>query len=339
MSTTTFSRRHALGLAALLTGATTIAACGQDKDSGASAGGEVTEIKVGYIADYNGGSLMAIANDQDLWSKYGLKAELSTFTNGPLQIQALGTKDLDFGYIGSGAMWLPASGKATVLTLNSTSNADRVIARSGITSVKDLAGKKVGVPEGTSGDLILQLALEKEGMSLEDIDKVAMDPTTVVSAFSAGQIDAAGIWYPLLGTIKEQVPDLVELAGDEDFKDTMAFPSASVMRTDVDDDTALKMAKVLRDAIDFRAKDQEKTIELTAALIKADPATLKADADYANYYDSSQLQELTDDGTIVKWLNALAEFNVKAGKLTDPADAAQWYASEIFTQAGQGGAK
>ncbi|WP_167202547.1 aliphatic sulfonate ABC transporter substrate-binding protein [Actinomyces respiraculi] len=339
MSTTTFSRRHALGLAALVTGATTIAACGEDEDVQSAAGTEATKIKVGYIADYNGASLMAIANDQDLWSTHGLEAELSTFTNGPLQIQALGTKDLDFGYIGSGAMWLPASGKAMVLSLNSTSNADRVIAQPGITSIKDLAGKKVGVPEGTSGDLILQLALEKGGMTLDDIEKVAMDPTTVVSAFSAGQIDAAGIWYPLLGTIKEQVPDLVELAKDEDFKDTMAFPSASVMRTDIDDDTALKMAKVLREAIDFRAHNQDKTIELTAALIKADPATLKSDADYANYYDSAQLQELTDDGTIVTWLNALAEFYVKAEKLTDPADASQWYASEFFTQAGEGGTK
>ena len=36
-----------------------------------------------------------------------------------------------------------------------------------------------------------------------------MDPATVVSAFSSGQVDAAGIWYPLIDTIKAQVPDLV----------------------------------------------------------------------------------------------------------------------------------
>ncbi len=34
----------------------------------------------------------------------GLKSEYSTFTNGPLQIQALGSGNLDFGYIGPGAM-------------------------------------------------------------------------------------------------------------------------------------------------------------------------------------------------------------------------------------------
>ncbi|MDO5729955.1 MAG: ABC transporter substrate-binding protein [Actinomycetaceae bacterium] len=88
----------------------------------------------------------------------------------------------------------------------------------------DLKGKKVGVPEGTSGDTILTLALEKNGMTVDDIDRVPMDPATVVPAFSAGQIDAAGIWYPLVDTIKEQVPDLVELAQDSDFEDTMAFP-------------------------------------------------------------------------------------------------------------------
>ena len=75
-------------------------------------------IRVGYIADYFGTSLTAIANDQGLWAKHGLEPELKVFTNGPIQIQALGAGSLDFGYVGPGALWLPASGKAKIVAMN-----------------------------------------------------------------------------------------------------------------------------------------------------------------------------------------------------------------------------
>src|SRR5690625_4489932 len=77
-----------------------------------------------------------------LWEENGLTANLQTFTNGPLQIQALGTGDLDFGYIGPGAMWLPASGQSKVIIVNGVGQADRVIAQPDIESIDDLAGKQ-----------------------------------------------------------------------------------------------------------------------------------------------------------------------------------------------------
>src|SRR5262245_3044459 len=160
-----------------------------------SSAGDGQEVRFGYIADYNGASLLAIAAKQGYWDDEGLTPELKVFTNGPLQIQALGAGDLDFGYIGPGAFWLPASGQSKIVAINTLTFADRVIAQPGIRSVKDLKGKRVGVPEGTSGDMVLNLALADAGLSAKDIEKVPMDPSTVVSAFVSGQIDAAGIWY------------------------------------------------------------------------------------------------------------------------------------------------
>ena len=116
--------------------------------------GDLTEVTYGYIPDFNGASLLD--GETGLWEENGLKVTTQTFTNGPLQIQALGTGDLDFGYIGPGAMWLPASGKAKVVTVNGVGQADRVIAQPGIAAIEDLAGKKVAIPEGTSGDMIVQ---------------------------------------------------------------------------------------------------------------------------------------------------------------------------------------
>ena len=107
------SRRSLIGGLAAAPALTALTACG-----GSGGGSGTTEITYGYIPDFNGASLLAIADDKGLWEENGLEATLQTFTNGPLQIQALGTGDLDFGYIGPGAMWLPASGKAKVITVN-----------------------------------------------------------------------------------------------------------------------------------------------------------------------------------------------------------------------------
>jgi NitT/TauT family transport system substrate-binding protein len=227
-------KRGIVAAVAVLALALTGCASNSPGGNGSSASGEavapeeLTPVNFGYIADFNGASLLAIAKDQDLWAKHGVKVTESVFTNGPLQIQALGTGDLDFGYIGPGAMWLPASGQAKIVSINTLGSADRVIAQAGIKNLKDLKGKKVAVPEGTSGDMILNLALESVGLSIDDVEKVAMDPSTVVAAFSSKQVDAAGIWYPLIGTIEQQVPDLNILAENDDFSDTVSFPTAFV---------------------------------------------------------------------------------------------------------------
>ena len=165
--------------------------------------------------------------------KHGLEAELKVFTNGPIQVQALNAGSLDFAYIGPGALWLPASGQAKVIAVNALGYTDRVIAQPGIKGIEGLKGRKVGVPEGTSGDMLLRLALEKAGMKMDDVQAVKMDPSTIVTAFASGQIDGAGIWYPFVDVIAKRVEGLQELASNEDFFPDIAFPSSFIVSDDM----------------------------------------------------------------------------------------------------------
>lgn len=329
-------RRTLLGGLAALPALGALASCGS---TGSSGSGDTTTITFGYTPDFNGASLLAVAEENGLWEKEGLKAEPQSFTNGPLQVQALGTGDLDFGYIGPGAMWLPASGKASVLTVSGVGQADRVIAQAGITSIEDLAGKKVAIPEGTSGDMIVQLALKQAGMSIEDIEKVAMDPATVVSAFASGQVEAAGIWYPMIDTIKEQVPDLVELAQNADFADVMQFPNVMITGKDYpaeNEETTLKVLRVLRAAMDFRVENLDKTIELTAAMIDSDAEAVATDANNAQYFSATELDGLIAEGTVETWLQSMNDYFDENGKVEgDPVAPADYYTFDLFTKAGE----
>ncbi|MBK1783351.1 aliphatic sulfonate ABC transporter substrate-binding protein [Prauserella cavernicola] len=319
------TRRAVLSVLSVIALGLSLTACSESGDD--------SEVRFGYIGDYNGASLLAIAEEQGLWDEAGLSAEPQVFTNGPLQIQALNSGDLDFGYIGPGAFWLPASGQSKIVAINTLTYADRVIAQPGIDSVADLKGKRVGVPEGTSGDMVLNLALQEAGLTVDDVEKVPMDPSTIVSAFVSGQIDAAGIWYPLIGTsIKPKVPDLRELASTRDFEGS-SFPTAFVSGREVDDELTGKVISVLQKANDWRAENPEQAIDLSAGLLNVDRATVEADAANVETMTTQDLVAKTEDGTVDGWLTGLSDFFVGTGQLQQQADPADYYTGDLYTGA------
>ena len=329
------TRRNVLQLSLGAAAISLLAACGAKTDdaSSSNAAREPVEIKVGYIADYNGAALMAVADQEGYWAKAGLKPKYLPFTNGPLAIQALGTNNVDVVYIGSGALWLPASGKAEIWSVNSVSNADRIIAQPGIKTLAELKGKKVAVPTGTSGDQLFSLALAKEGLSREDFKVTAMEPPAIVAAFAAGQVDGAALWYPLIDSAKKGQPDMVELFSNEDFIDTLTFPSTFVAapgRAAKDKDLATGFISVIKSANDYRHCNQENTIALTAKFLKLKEEDMAAQASVAKLFTSQELDKLSSDGTIYTWLDGLQQQFKKDEKITEISDPKSFYNSELF---------
>lgn len=287
------------------------------------------KVRVGYIADFHGCSMVAVANKLELWKKHRLAPEIKSFTNGPIQIQALGAGDLDFGYIGPGALWLPITGKAKIIAMNVVGFSDRVIAQPGIKTLQDLKGKTVAVPEGTSGDMLLRLALAKAGMKLEDVKRVTMDPATVVTAFAAGQVDAAGIWYPHVATLKGRVPNLVELFGNQDALPKNSFPSSFVMRNELDAPASAPMVdamiRVIKEANDWRKANLAQAVDAAAALIGAPRASLETESGYAQYYTSAELSKLSADGTVASWLSGMNEMFRTFNRVPAMVDPSSYY--------------
>ena len=76
----------------------------------------------------------------------------------------------------------------------------RVAARAGtgIKSVKDLRGKKVGVTFASTGDLYLRTVLEKNGITTRDYKRINTRPPSLVSVLDTGGVDAIVAWEPNL---------------------------------------------------------------------------------------------------------------------------------------------
>ena len=72
------------------------------------------------------------------------------------------------------------------------SNPNEVMAlkKTGIKSIKDLTGKKVGVPSGSSQTTMLPLFLKANNLKESDINMINMPPTSMVPALLQGQVDA-----------------------------------------------------------------------------------------------------------------------------------------------------
>ncbi|WP_406134743.1 aliphatic sulfonate ABC transporter substrate-binding protein [Streptomyces sp. NBC_01089] len=335
-------RKRAVGrrTAGLFTALLLVAAASGCGKGAPAASGHGNNITFGYIADYSGSAALAVARKQGLWKKAGLTPHLKVFTNGPLQVQALGSGDLDFGYLGPGALWLPASGRASIISVNMLGLADRVIARpgSGITEPADLKGKKVAVAEGTSGDMILNLALRKAGLKPTDVQKVVMDASTVVTAFSSGQVDAAATWYPLIDTMKKKVPGLKEISRTQDYYPELTFPNVFVTQPKLaSGNPALvkKVTGVLRQADDWIARHPAESESVAADFLGLPAAQLKGSTDHVKILSSAELTKLSGNGTVDGWFDRLSELFVQMKELPKAEKAKDYYLSDLYASAGK----
>jgi NitT/TauT family transport system substrate-binding protein len=91
-----------------------------------------------------------------------------------------------------------------------------------IKSIRDLAGKKVGVSApGSSTDFFLKYLLKKNGVDATSVAVIGIGQTgTAVAALEQGQIDAAVILDPTVTVLQGNHPDLRILSDTRTAKDT-----------------------------------------------------------------------------------------------------------------------
>lgn len=295
-------------------------------------------LNIGYIdTSINGVGVIAAANKLDLWAKHGIDAKLIPFTNGPTQVQAMAAGSLDIGYVGGGAIWMPASGQAVVITPNEKTYGDFVLARpeTGIKSVKDLRGRKVGVPDGGSGEMILALALDAAGMGFKDIQRIPLDPPNVVSAFVAAQIEAAAIFTPIANQIRERVPGTVVVANNKDFPNT-EFVGAWVASNQAiagKSEAVARFLEVWQVVNDYRIKNTREIVQWASQASGAPAPQLQGQADALDWWPTAQILADNRSGLTRKRFVSLQELFVKLGRIKTPSAPDSFINTALFEKA------
>jgi len=188
----------------------------------------------------------------------GFKINWRQFGGGGDVIRAMASGDVQLGEVGS-------TGVATAISqgmdvdlfwiLEDIASAEALVARngSGVNTIADLKGKKVGTPFVSTSHFQLLYALQQAGLKPADVQVLNMRPPEIAAAWGRGDIDATFIWDPVLTTVKK-TGKVLTTSGDICKKGACTFDGLIVTK---------KFAK--------------ENPEFMVALVKA---ISKADADY-----------------------------------------------------------
>lgn len=170
---------------------------------GAFAADEVTVGYQGVLNPYK----VAIA-DKTFSKRTGYKVNWRKFDSGGAVINAMASGDVHIAMAGSSPI---ASGIANGLPIQifwvveDIADAEALVVRdgSGINSPQDLKGKNIGVPFVSTTHFHMLFALEQFGIRARQVRLRNLQPPQIAAAWQRGDIDAAFVWDPVLGKIKE----------------------------------------------------------------------------------------------------------------------------------------
>jgi NitT/TauT family transport system substrate-binding protein len=138
----------------------------------------------------------------------GIDVELRTIEDTPARRSALSAGQVDASvdildsFVCARAAGMPAS---VVLKLDDSSGGDGIVALKGIKSVKDLKGHSVAFPKDQPSHFFLLTLLDREGMSIKDIDaKPTNEADAAATAFISKRVDAAVTWEPWLSKAAQE---------------------------------------------------------------------------------------------------------------------------------------
>lgn len=242
---------------------------------------EPATVRVAYMPNLGSAGSLFVGIDQGYFEEVGLTIETYEFQGGPAEIAAMGSGDIDIAQIGHGAHALCIEGQAVIFQMDHTTSLSDVVVGNrshGIETAADLAGKTVAVSSGTSSEIILQQALSRAGLTVDDISQVEMNVEGMTTAMISGQIDACAAWSPNTITLQDALgDDYVDLGGNADFLDSAIFPSSYITTNayaEGNRDILVRFAQALNKAHDYRLANQEAMAKTLAAAIDAPEDTM-----------------------------------------------------------------
>ena len=237
-------------------------------------------LKIGY-SDWPGWVAWEIAIEKQWFKEAGVDVVFEWFDYvASMDAYAAGKLDAVSMTNGDALVTGATGAKSVMILINDYSNGnDMVVAKPGISSVKDLKGKKVGVEIGFVGHLLLLNALEKNGLTESDVELVNVPTNETPQVLASGEVDAVVAWQPSSGQALNLVPGSTAIYTSADepglIYDVLAVsPSSLAARRD----EWKKVLNVWYKAVAY-LKDpatSEDAISIMAARVGLEPAEYKS---------------------------------------------------------------
>ncbi len=286
-----FQQRSTLATVAVALLAATglaLSGCSTSPGSGSSAAPEsnaphIGTISLGVVSDATTAPLV-VAAQQGLFEKYGLTPDIKIFASGSAASQAVAAGDVDLTASGQFAVVTGAAAGTNVDVLARMSVADKqvgVVANSSVTSVKDLAGKNVGVQFGSTAQLYAILLEQQSGISF---NLVNIGNDQLIAAFAKGQADAFISWQPNLDLGSQAVKGahVIAYSGDDGVMPLVTYlvSSDKFAQNTAAVDAAVK---AIGDATDWSSKNADQLTQLLAKQFNVSQDTVAGSVNVFNF--------------------------------------------------------
>lgn len=148
----------------------------------------------------------------------GVKIKYIKVGGGGDMLRAIAGKQVDFGGLGNPptaigvARKLPIQG---IMVLNMLDYVEAMAVRTSksIKSLKDLKGKTIAAPFGSTTHYLLLKALADDGIKPASMKILDLRPNDIALAWNRGDIDAAWFWEPALGKVLKKDGNLFMTSG------------------------------------------------------------------------------------------------------------------------------
>ena len=209
-------------------------------------------------------------------------------TSGAKQAQALAAGALDVSAVMNTASLLLAVGVGNDLVIaTGAAHPNRVFALVGKKghnySVKDLKGKTVAGPRGTVLHQMLVAALKKEGMTMQDIQFVSMDPPKAYAALVGNSVDAALLAAGLV--VKANDAGMKTITTAEGLVKPNLVMVARRAYAEEHPDLLKRVVAVHRKAHAWINENKEKALEMGAKAQGVSPEVAQKLFDWSSFYD------------------------------------------------------
>ncbi len=288
---------------------------------------EAGAVKIG-LEPWLGYGQWHIAAKKGFFKAQGLTdVELVNFTQDADLNGALASGKLDAANVATHtSMAMAAAGLPIkiVLLLDVSMTADAMLSDGAINSVAELKGKSVAYEEGTTSDILLNYALEKNGLTINDITKVPMPAADAGTALIAGKVPVAVTYEPYITLAKGQskTVKLLFSAGE----DPGLISDVLVVREEFLSKKPGQVAALIKawdQSLAFYRANQKEGRAIISEAVGAKPEELETAFDGVKYYSLAENKaHLQGDylNTVMPDVKAAA---TKAGLLTQDIDAAK----------------
>ena len=237
--------------------------------------GPVEKVSIGISATSLLPSLVHIAKEKGYFLEEGIDMEIKGYPTGKKALEATFKGEVDMCTVADMPV-VTNSFKRNDFTVFGTILQDaehtKCLARKdrNISTPQDLIGKKVATTIGTTAHYFMATFFIFNGLDLEDVEIVDLNPTEMVEAIVKGNVDAIFTWEPNIYHAEKDLGDNgVILPSDVGYLATFNLVSKNDF---IENNQQLlkRILKALIKAEEFTKDNREESVDIIAARLKTD---------------------------------------------------------------------